>query len=676
MTEDKKKYRSLEMLAKLSRHYGANPEFVVAGGGNTSVKIGNSLFIKASGIALADITPDGFVEMDRSALLDILYKECPENPDEREMMFKTATLTARVHPEKGQRPSVECILHNLMPGKFVVHTHSTYANMLTCSTNGEKIARELFGDRVLWAPYVDPGFMLALSLRKLLTEYQERTGREVPDALLMKNHGLIIAGDTPDEIYKRTNSVLMPIRRKLTKARKKYPFGKIKHIDSQDARRLFEIIAPSLRALLSDSDELSIVSFDDSDIAIEFSCGAKGVEVANGGPLTPDQIVYCKSLPLWFKPSGFEEDKIVRQLKESVASYRNKTGYLPKVILVEGLGLFASGESYSIADSTSAVYDAAIKVMAGAIAFGGINYMSRGDAEFIEHWEVESYRRSISAGNQNKGRVCGKVALVTGAAQGFGLEIAQNLAKQGAHVVLGDINAEGAQSAAEAICRIYGKRRATGVEMNVVNPKSVSDAIHQTVRTYGGLDILISNAGVLKAESVKTQPEGDFDLVTSVNYRGYFVCVKYAAPVMAIPHMLKTDYWSDIIQINSKSGLVGSNRNGAYAGAKFGGIGLTQSFALELIEDGIKVNAICPGNFLDGPLWSDAKNGLFVQYLRAGKIPGAKTIADIRRAYEAKVPMGRGCATTDVMKAIYYIIEQKYETGQAIPVTGGQVMLG
>jgi sorbitol-6-phosphate 2-dehydrogenase len=151
--------------------------------------------------------------------------------------------------------------------------------------------------------------------------------------------------------------------------------------------------------------------------------------------------------------------------------------------------------------------------------------------------------------------------------------------------------------------------------------------------------------------------------------------VQKAAPILATQHLARKEYFSDIIQINSKSGLEGSNRNGAYAGSKFGGIGLTQSFALELIEDGVKVNAICPGNFFDGPLWSDPKDGLFAQYLRSGKVPGAKTLADVKRFYEAKVPMKRGCTTADVVKAIYYLIEQKYETGQALPVTGGQVML-
>ena len=144
---------------------------------------------------------------------------------------------------------------------------------------------------------------------------------------------------------------------------------------------------------------------------------------------------------------------------------------------------------------------------------------------------------------------------------------------------------------------------------------------------------------------------------------------------MSIQNTPTGEYFTDIIGISSKSGLEGSNKNGAYAGAKFGSLGLTQSFALELVTDNIKVNSICPGNFLDGPLWSDPDRGLFVQYLKAGKVPGAKTLADVRKFYEDKVPMKRGCETKDVVKAIYYIVDQKYETGQAVPVTGGQVML-
>ena len=144
---------------------------------------------------------------------------------------------------------------------------------------------------------------------------------------------------------------------------------------------------------------------------------------------------------------------------------------------------------------------------------------------------------------------------------------------------------------------------------------------------------------------------------------------------MEAEHEADPEAMFDIVTLNSKSGLEGSNKNFAYAGSKFGGIGLTQSFALELCAYNIKVNAVCPGNFLDGPLWSDPVRGLFVQYLEAGKVPGAKTVADVRRYYEAKVPMNRGCLPVDVARAVMCCVEQKYETGQAIPVTGGQVML-
>ena len=291
------------------------------------------------------------------------------------------------------------------------------------------------------------------------------------------------------------------------------------------------------------------------------------------------------------------------------------------------------------------------------------------DVEGVGVFEIEFVEENLT------GRAAGKVVIVTGAAQGFGLEIAQDLVDQGACVVLADINDAEAKNQAGILQEKYGQNRSMAVAMNVTDLKSIQAAISETVKTFGGFDAFISNAGVLKAEGVKTQPEKDFDFSTAVNYKGYFLCTQAASKILGLQHKANPAYMSDIIQINSKSGLVGSNRNGAYAGSKFGGIGLTQSFALELIEDGIKVNSICPGNFFDGPLWSNPDNGLFVQYLRTGKVPGAKTIEDVKKFYEAKVPMRRGCTTPDVMAAIYYLIEQKYETGQAVPVTGGQVML-
>jgi len=273
------------------------------------------------------------------------------------------------------------------------------------------------------------------------------------------------------------------------------------------------------------------------------------------------------------------------------------------------------------------------------------------------------------------GRLAGKIAIVTGGAQGFGKGIAESMAAEGAYIAVADLNLEGAIVCARELNAHFGVDTAIAVQVDVSDEVSVEKMVHETVLSFGGLDILVSNAGILIAGSLGDFSKDSFELVTKVNYTGYFLCAKYASVPMKIQHSFAPGYLMDIIEINSKSGLEGSNKNFAYAGSKFGGIGLTQSFAMELVEFGIKVNAICPGNLLDGPLWSDPEHGLFRQYLDSGKVEGAKTIEDIRKFYEAKVPMGRGCTIPDVTRAIFYVVEQKYETGQAIPVTGGQVML-
>jgi NAD(P)-dependent dehydrogenase (short-subunit alcohol dehydrogenase family) len=244
------------------------------------------------------------------------------------------------------------------------------------------------------------------------------------------------------------------------------------------------------------------------------------------------------------------------------------------------------------------------------------------------------------------------------------------------NVVVADINKEAGQAFVAKLNSVNTSGRAIFIKTDVSDPVSVKDLVAATVSEFGGLDLMVSNAGVLKAGGLDEIEPEVFSKTTAINYNGYFHCAKYSSEVMKLQNQEKLEYFSDIIQINSKSGLRGSNRNFAYAGAKFGGIGLTQSFALELAPFKIKVNAICPGNFYEGPLWSDPHNGLFMQYLQTGKVPGAKTIEDVKKYYENQAPLKRGCRLEDVIKALLYIIDQEYETGQAFPVTGGQVMLG
>ncbi len=281
-------------------------------------------------------------------------------------------------------------------------------------------------------------------------------------------------------------------------------------------------------------------------------------------------------------------------------------------------------------------------------------------------WKVES---------APAGRLAGRVAVVTGSAQGFGRGIAEELAAEGCAVVIADLNDALAGEVAQELNGVHGPGTAMAASMNVADKASIDAALDAVTAAWGGIDLFVANAGVLKAGGLEEMDEAAFDFVTRVNYKGYFLCVQAVAPIMKKQHACQPSAWFDIIQINSKSGLQGSRKNFAYAGGKFGGIGLTQSFAMELVSDGIKVNSVCPGNYFEGPLWSDPERGLFVQYLRAGKVPGATCIEDVKRYYTSLVPMGRGCLPVDVARAILYLHEQAYETGQALPVTGGQVML-
>ena len=215
--------RDIDALIQVSRLYGADPEFCLAGGGNTSLKAGDRLLVKASGFSLATITLDGFVEMDRRALSALLASELPAESNAREEAFKQAVMAARLDPGKGQRPSVECVLHSLLPRPLVVHSHSTYVNMITCTNEGESLTRKLFGSDVLWIPYVDPGYILARTLDESLRQYEKATGRDCPTAVFMQNHGLIICGANAEEIHRQTAQIIDAIRSHLAAAPSRPP---------------------------------------------------------------------------------------------------------------------------------------------------------------------------------------------------------------------------------------------------------------------------------------------------------------------------------------------------------------------------------------------------------------------------------------------------------------------
>lgn len=650
-------------LIEISHYYGKNKDYVIAGGGNTSFKDENFIWVKASGYSLADLDENGIVVLDRKKLQVISQGNYAEEPVLREEQVKNDLFSCISGSGSNKRPSVETSLHDLIRYRFVVHLHPTLINGFLCSRNAKNLGLRISGEKALFVPYTDPGYTLFKRLETEISLYRSRHMQD-PQIIFLENHGVFVSADTTGEIRRIYGNIMTETVKLL---------GPPPEIEQLPYDTTMHRILPVLRILLS-TDRRKVVRYRHNTLIAKYYQNQQEYHRISF-PLTPDMIVYCKSKYLFIEQSG-SADRIMESLKRQIPRFRDEYGYLPKIFVVKNMGVFAVEDSVSSCEAALDVYEDLIKISYYASLLGGTKFLTPEQVEFIDKWEVENYRRKISGSITATSKLDNRIAVITGGAQGFGAGIAAALFAKSVNVVVADLNEESGKKLVSGLAGNKSTNKAVFIKTDVSDHNSVRQLIVSTVSEFGGIDILISNAGVLKAGGLEELEPESFEITTSINYNGYFYCVKYASEIMKIQHEENQNSFADIIQINSKSGLRGSNRNFAYSGSKFGGIGLTQSFALELAPFGIKVNAICPGNYYEGPLWSDPVKGLFVQYLRAGKVPGAKTIEDVRKFYEDQVPLKRGCRLEDVMKAILYIIDQEYETGQAVPVTGGQVMLG
>jgi NAD(P)-dependent dehydrogenase (short-subunit alcohol dehydrogenase family)/rhamnose utilization protein RhaD (predicted bifunctional aldolase and dehydrogenase) len=653
--------KAIRDLIDISRYYGCRKEYTLAGGGNTSYKNQELIWVKASGASLADIDEDGFAVLYREKVKITGTKTYSADAQLRETEVKSDLEAAIADVSRLKRPSVETSFHEIIEYAYVVHTHPTLTNALMCSVNSRAKTLELFGKEAMYLGYA-PGYELFKLLQTELQTYRKQYGKD-PKLIFLENHGVFVSADTTEEIKTLYARLTETISARLKKQLMIEPVSIPGNITE---------FLPGMRMMLGE-EKAPVAKIRHNSLHTHFY-GSRDAFGKAALPFTPDIIVYCKSHYIYIDEIS-DPGSILNSFSQQLEQFRKDHSYDPKIVMIRNYGIIAFEESAQAAQTVLDVYEDLLKISYYSENFGGPHFLSKEEIAFVDSWEVENYRRKISKGLGAGSPVDQKVIVITGGAQGFGGGLAEMLALDGANLVIADMNAAAGQAKKEELQLKCKRNEVIFFQTDVSNAASVVGMVTETVKNFGGIDILISNAGILRAGGIDEMEPETFSLMTKVNYEAYFLCTKYAGAVMKLQSKWSKEVFFDIIQINSKSGLRGSNKNFAYAGGKFGGIGLTQSFALELAPYRIKVNSICPGNFFEGPLWADPENGLFVQYLKAGKVPGARTIDDVKRFYEQQVPMGRGCRVEDILKAIYYVVGQNYETGQAIPVTGGQVMM-
>ncbi len=361
----------IDQLVAFSNLYGSNEELVLAGGGNTSAKDGDIMYIKGSGTRLGTITADGFVKMSRSKIAEIFTKTYPDNDKEREALSLADLMAAKLPGQEEKRPSVETTLHSLFPHKFVLHLHPAMVNGISCAKDGEAWSEKLFGDSVLWVAPCKPGYILAKICYETLKNYKDKTGKDA-DMLLLANHGIFIAGNTVEELEDKLFSVMSKIRGEV----KNEADLSVGEFDGEKVQKIFN-------AMVDFFGENSFITYEPSAESLKY---AESKESFNKiyEPFNPDQIVYCKPYPLYIENA---ED-----IEHLVTHYKEKNGFFPKIIFVKDCGIYGVDYTENGSETAVALFNDAMKIAKYTESFGGASALPEELTDFIVNWEAESYR--------------------------------------------------------------------------------------------------------------------------------------------------------------------------------------------------------------------------------------------------------------------------------------------
>ena len=601
-------------LTYRSRLLGADRRVCNWGGGNTSTKVRQKnfkgeweqvLYVKGSGSDLATIGERGFAALRMDDIAPLLLRDEMSDED------MVAYLAHCVAEPNLPRSSIETLLHAFLPFPEVDHTHPDAIIGICCSVNGRAMAEEVFGGEAVWIPYIRPGFSLA----KMVAEaVRSRPGARL---VLLEKHGLITWGDTPAECYHSTIATIQKAEAYLEGRMKgSVAFGgaAVEALPQTDRADLLAAVLPAIRGAVSQKTPM-ILHCDDSAAVMEFVNGRASSELSQVGAACPDHLVHTKRVPLFVDwTPGAGEEELIRRVQAGVDAYAEAYAEyvgrhqapgeqagdpFPRIILIPGVGMVSTGKSKSMAEVSAGLYQRAIAVMRTCFAVDAFTSLSEQESYAIEYWPLELYKLSLAPPEQGFSR---QVAFITGGAGGIGKATAKRLLDEGAHVVLADLNAQGAKDAAKEFDARYGEGRCLDVALDVTDEGSVATAYRAAILHYGGLDIVVSNAGIASSQSVETTSLREWQKNIDVLATGYFLVSRAAFQLFRLQGS-----GGNIVFVASKNAMVAGKNASAYSAAKAAELHLARCLAEEGGGRGIRVNTVCPDAVLQGSaIWSSS----------------------------------------------------------------------
>ena len=665
----------LDELVYRSNLLGKDRSVVNLFGGNTSTKSiekdfrGNDvevMWVKGSGSDLATMTAENFTGLKMEDIRPLMEKD--DMSDEDMVAYLEHCMIDSSHP----RSSIETLLHAFLPYKHVDHTHPDAIISIACADNGQEIAKEIYGERFVWVPYIRPGFKLS----KMIAEgVQNNPNAEL---VIMEKHGLVTWGDTSKESYNKAIAIIQEAEDYIeAKAKNHKLFGgsKFDSLNEEKRKEILAKILPIIRGQVSKENKM-IVTYDDRESVLSFVNSHDAKELSQVGAACPDHLVHTKRVPLYVEwdPSHQDVEQLIENIQSGLQSFSEEyTAYfehhksegdvmfeaVPRVILIPGIGMINTGKSFTNAKVSEALYHRAIGVMRGSTILGNFVSLNAEESFLIEYWPLELYKLSLAPPEAEFSR---QVAFITGGAGGIGTATAYRLVSEGAHVVLADINIEGAEQLAQKINEQYGEKRVLAVKLDVTKEVEVAEAIKQSVLTFGGIDIVVNNAGLANSSPFEETTLDSWNLNMDVLVTGYFLVARESFKLMKDQAV-----GGNMVFIGSKNSIYAGKNATAYSTAKAAEVHLARTIAAEGGEHGIRVNSVLPDAVIRGSkIWdSQWKEERASSY-------GIGT-DDLEEHYRKRTILNVNILPDDIAESIAFLASSKSAktTGCMITVDGG-----